>query len=87
MAEDWSFDEPERVDELGHPDPVNLWKNRRRMAWLCVFNLTAMMGWGLITDDIPTNKLELMINLMWPFAAIVGAYIGFSAFTAAVRKK
>ena len=59
-----------------HPDPKVRWKNRRRMAWIC---LIAGIGYpGLILLSESTQLGEIAMPFYLFVGAVVGAYIGFS---------
>ena len=56
------------------------WKNRRRMAWLCLFAIFLVMAIAMF--KLPSDRLEIMKDLIgWFFtvmAGIIGTYVGFS---------
>jgi len=56
------------------------WKNRRRMAWLCLIAIFIVMAIAMF--KIPNDRLALLSELIgWFFtvmASIIGAYVGFS---------
>lgn len=56
------------------------WKNRRRMAWLCLVAIFVVMALALF--KIPEDRLAVLSELIgWFFtvmASIIGAYVGFS---------
>jgi len=56
------------------------WKNRRRMAWLCLCAIFVVMAIALF--KLPNDRLEVMKDLIgWFFtvmAGIIGTYVGFS---------
>ena len=56
------------------------WKNRRRMAWLCLIAIFIVMAVAMF--KIPADRLPLLTELIgWFFtvmASIIGAYVGFS---------
>ena len=66
------------TDTQQHPDPKRLWKNRRYMAWLSMCALLAIGAFAMLKVGIEPAQKDLLIALMWPLAAIVGAYIGFA---------
>jgi hypothetical protein len=57
------------------------WKNRRRMSWLAMFNLTAIVllfFFAPIPDARLTIIAEPLAMITFVFAGIVGAYMGFT---------
>jgi uncharacterized membrane protein YhaH (DUF805 family) len=59
------------------------WKNRRRMAWLAMLNLTAIVllyFFAPIPDARLTIIAEPLAMITFGFVGIVGAYMGFTTF-------
>lgn len=65
-----------RVEE--HPDPTKRWRNRRRMAWICLWS---SLTFPILFLSIDSNNLA---QIAWPFytftGSVVGLYIGASAW-------
>jgi len=61
----------------GIPDTARWWKNRRRMAWLSVFSITATMVWVFLNPSASETQSELLTSVLWVHGAIIGAYMGF----------
>lgn len=59
------------------------WKNRRRMAWLAMLNLTTIVLLYFFAP-IPDSRLAIIAEplamITFVFAGIVGAYMGFTTF-------
>lgn len=59
------------------------WKNRRRMAWVAMANLTAIVILYFFAP-IPETRLKIIAEplamITFGFVGIVGAYMGFSSF-------
>ncbi len=74
-----------RQEMPDHPDPELRWRNRRRMAWVCLCAACLYPGLLLITDSAELG------NIAWPFytfaGAVVGAYVGFSTLDDKWRKQ
>lgn len=66
------------TDTQQHPKPVDLWKNRRRMAWTALVALLAVGAFAMLKTGIEPAQKELLIAILWPLSAIVGAYVGFA---------
>jgi len=64
-------------DELELQDKPIIFKNKRYMAWVSLFSLIGILLWVFWNNEISSAQENLLIALMWPFAAIVGAYMGF----------
>lgn len=59
------------------------WKNRRRMAWICV---VAAIGFPLLVLFTESRELGDIATPFYMFvSAVVGAYIGFATWEANVR--
>jgi hypothetical protein len=60
-----------------HPDPVDLWRNRRRLAYLSFAGLVglAVMAWMLPPEQLQAAE-SLLIALAWMCGLIIGAYVG-----------
>lgn len=72
----------EAIEAQGqHPNPGQLWKNRRKMAWLSMFYIIGIGVYTMVVTTrgitIPQTNADIMVSGMWPCAAVVGAYIGF----------
>ena len=65
-------------------DPAR-WKNRRRMAWICLLTGCAYPALVLFTKS---NELS---QIAWPYftfvGSVVGAYIGFATYDDVAREK
>lgn len=60
------------------------WRNRRRMAWLCLCSMILMtiaIMWGVDTERLPLIS-DPISWAYFTFASIVGAYMGLSAWSA-----
>ena len=59
------------------------WKNRRRMAWLAMWNLTGIVLLYFFAP-IPDTRLAIIAEplamITFGFVGIVGAYMGFTTF-------
>jgi hypothetical protein len=52
------------------------WKNRRRMAWICMF---AAVGYPLLVLTSDSKSLgDIAVPFYMFVSAVVGAYIGFA---------
>jgi hypothetical protein len=61
-----------------HPDPARRWKNRRWMAWTA---FAGMMGYPLLFLFVDSPHLaSIATPVMGSLFAVVGSYIGFSAW-------
>ena len=61
------------------------WKNRRRMAWLC---MGAGIGYPLLVLGTNSKELgEIAIPFYMFVSAVVGAYIGFATVDDKWRKE
>ena len=66
------------TDTQQHPVPKDHWKNRRWMAWSAMLALLAVGAFAMLKTGIEPAQKELLIALLWPLSAIVGAYVGFA---------
>jgi len=61
----------------GHPNPKQHWKNRRRMAWICLFAGVCYPGLVLATND------PVIGTIAGPYlifcGGVIAAYIGFAS--------
>lgn len=59
------------------------WKNRRRMAWISMINLTAIVLLYFFAP-IPETRLKIIAEplamITFGFVGIIGAYMGFTSF-------
>ena len=54
------------------------WKNRRRMAWIC---MSAAIGYPLLVLASNSRELgEIAIPFYMFVSAVVGAYVGFASW-------
>lgn len=61
-----------------HPDPSRRWRNRRRMAWLC---LTASLLYPVLLLFTESPALGDVAGPFYLFTgSVVGFYIGFSTW-------
>jgi hypothetical protein len=78
------------ADTEVHPDPSIRWGNRRRMAYISIIALIAMLIWtmGVGTYAIVVGKslaevthiITILSTLAVGFVSIVGAYVGFATW-------
>lgn len=68
-----------------HPNPVDHWRHRRRIAYVSVIALLTMMA-ALFLDRVPTHLQELAQALVWVFATLVLGYIANSAVEAFAKR-
>lgn len=58
------------------------WKNRRRMAWASIFNLTLIVLLYFFAP-IPDSRLQIIADplamICFGFVGVIGAYMGFTA--------
>ena len=57
------------------------WKNRRRMAWAAIINLTAIVilyFFAPISDSRLAIIADPLATITFVFAGIIGAYMGFT---------
>lgn len=61
------------------------WKNRRRMAWIC---MTAAIGYPLLVLASDSKSLgDIAVPFYMFVSAVVGAYIGFATWEDNSRRK
>lgn len=66
--------------EQQHPKPVDLWKNRRRMAYSCLIAGFVVIA-AVILDPDRFKDIESIFTTMFMFlGAVVGCYMGFSSY-------
>ena len=59
-----------------HPNPVDWWKHRRRIAYLCVLGLFVLIGAAhLLPADQMTGAAGLLIAIAWMFGGIIFSYV------------
>lgn len=67
------FSEMEIKDELVRK---NIWKNRRRMAWISFLTIIASVFFFMFTSDVTTAQADGIKYLCFFLSSIVLAYIG-----------
>lgn len=74
------------MDALLSPDPSDIWKNRRRFAYGAGAMLV-LITFAAIFKELPVANAELLGNLAYAFATIIGAYIGFAVLDTANKRR
>ena len=67
-----------------HPDPKARWKNRRRMAWICLIAGISYPSLILLSENTQLGEIAMPFYLF--VGAVVGSYIGFSTADDAWKK-
>jgi len=70
----------------GHPNPLDHWKHRRRIAYTSLFMLIVITA-GVFLDAIPATLQPVIETLIWTFGFLVVGYFGNSAFEAFANKR
>jgi len=64
------------------PRPIITWKNRRRMAWVCLLSMIAFIS-ALSLDWIPIDRIDTLEPIITTFLYVLGgvivAYMGFTS--------
>ena len=60
-----------------HPDPLDWWKHRRRLAYASMFGLFALVGaaWFMPAEQIMAAT-AILTAVAWMFGLVIGGYIG-----------
>ena len=69
-----------------HPNPVDLWKNRRRMAYWSMSMLTLSLVMAL-TGRVPEPQMPLVEGLCWIFGTVIILYFGGNAAEEFARRR
>jgi formate hydrogenlyase subunit 4 len=69
---------------------ITRWKNRRRMAWLCLISMI-IVTFILLFSSMSIEKIKAISNIIeWFYltmASIIGAYMGFTTWSSKINKK
>jgi hypothetical protein len=67
------------------------WETKRKIVWLCTFGmfLFGFLVTGIAFTDIGVDKLKIIAEMFgwifFGFTSVIGAYFGFSAYSAKVK--
>lgn len=68
------------------PDAQDMWKHRRRLAYLAMLGLF-MSAYTAVFKDIQQPQSDVLVAAVYSFAAIVGAYTGLAVMDTVSKRK
>lgn len=69
-----------------HPNPLDHWRHRRRMAYTSLFMLIAITA-GVFLNVIPATLQPVIETLIWTYGFLVVGYYGNNAFEAFANRR
>jgi len=85
MSDIQSHENPSNLTNGDVPEDIvhRRWRNRRRMAWISLISMIALM-FILLFGPIPDERIKILAEpLTWFFfamASVIGAYMGFTTW-------